>query len=61
MTPAVPARLQVLNAFISLCRPYRGWASTLHDVGYRLAGIEIPCARRVRWCDDRRGRGAWRA
>jgi hypothetical protein len=42
MTAQAPPRLQVVNAFISLCQPHDGWPSTLHDLGYRLAGLEIP-------------------
>jgi len=42
MTAQAPPRLQVVNAFISLCQPYDTWPSTLHDAGYRLAGLEIP-------------------
>jgi len=42
MTAQAPRRLQVVDAFISLCQPYDGWPSTLHEVGYRLVGLEIP-------------------
>jgi len=42
MSSPVPLRLQVVNAFISLCRADDAWPSTLHDAGYHLAGLEIP-------------------
>lgn len=42
MSTPVPLRLQVVNAFISLCRAHDAWPSTLHHAGYRLAGLEIP-------------------